>query len=134
MTRALMEGVLFSLRDSLEIMRGLGVPVEQVRATGGGARSVLWRGLQADVYNLPIHRATTDEGPSYGAALLGGVAAGVYGDVKEASSRVKMRDEITEPNPERAKVYEAYYEVYSSLYPAQREAMHRLSALAAGRG
>ncbi|MDQ3567793.1 MAG: xylulokinase [Actinomycetota bacterium] len=134
MTRALMEGVVFSLRDSLEIMHSLGVPVEQVRVTGGGARSVLWRCLQADVYGLPIHRATTDEGPSYGAALLGGVAAGVYGSVKEASSRVKMRDEITEPDPERAKVYEAYCEVYRSLYPAQREAMHRLSALAAGRG
>ena len=133
MTRALMEGVVFSLRDSLEIMRGLGVPVEQVRATGGGARSPLWRGLQADVYDLSIHRTTTDEGPSYGAALLGGVAAGVYADVKEASSRVKMRDEVTDPDPERVKTYEAYYEVYSSLYPAQRDAMHRLSALATKR-
>jgi len=114
-------------------MRGLGVPVEQVRATGGGARSPLWRGLQADVYDLSIHRTTTDEGPSYGAALLGGVAAGVYADVKEASSRVKMRDEVTDPDPERVKTYEAYYEVYSSLYPAQRDAMHRLSALATKR-
>ena len=93
----------------------------------------MWRGLQADVYGLPIHRTTTDEGPSYGAALLGGVAAGVYGDMKEASSRVKMRDEVTEPDPERAKVYGEYYAVYRSLYPAQRDAMHRLSALAAGR-
>ena len=86
MTRAVMEGVIFSLRDSLEIMRELDVPIEQVRATGGGARSTLWRQLQADIYGLPIHRTTADEGPAHGAALLSGVAAEVYRDVNEACS------------------------------------------------
>lgn len=126
MTRAVMEGVVFSLRDSLEIMRSLGVPIEQVRATGGGARSALWRRLQADIYGLPVHRTTSEEGPAYGAALLAGVAAGVYGDVAEATSVIKLREEVTEPDPERAKVYEELYGIYRSLYPAQREMMWRL--------
>jgi xylulokinase len=130
MTRAVMEGVVFSLRDSLEIMRGLGVSVEGVRATGGGARSQLWRELQADIYGVPIHRTTADEGPAYGAALLSGVAAGMYGDVEEACSTVRLRDEVTEPDPERTRVYEEHYAVYRSLYPVTSEAMHRLADLA----
>ncbi|MBA2714624.1 MAG: xylulokinase, partial [Rubrobacteraceae bacterium] len=132
MTRAVMEGVIFSLRDSLEIMRTLGVPIEDVRATGGGARSGLWRQLQADIYATPIRRTVADEGPAYGAALLAGVASGVYSDVDEASSVVELREEITEPDQERAKIYEDYYEVYRSLYPATNSAMSSLTDLATG--
>ncbi|ABG05940.1 carbohydrate kinase, FGGY [Rubrobacter xylanophilus DSM 9941] len=132
MSRAVMEGVVFSLRESLEILRSLGVPVEEVRATGGGARSPLWRQLQADIYNTPIRRTTADEGPAYGAALLGGVAAGAYRDVQEAvASCVRLREELTEPDERRSKAYEEHYAVYRSLYAANREAMHRLSELAA---
>jgi xylulokinase len=130
MTRAVMEGVVYSLRDSLEIMRELDVPVDQVRATGGGAKSPLWRQLQADVYGVLIHRTTADEGPAHGAALLGGVAAGVYRDVGEACAVVRLREEVTEP--ERTRIYEEYYEVYRSLYPATRSGMSRLTELAAG--
>jgi xylulokinase len=132
MTRAVMEGVVFSLRDSLEIMRELDVPIEQVRATGGGARSALWRQLQADVYGAPIHRTTADEGPAHGAALLSGVAAGVYRDVDEACSTVRMREEVTEPDRERTSIYEEHYQLYRSLYPATESAMHRLTDLATG--
>ena len=130
MTRAVMEGVVFSLRDSLEIMRGLGVPVEDVRATGGGARSALWRQLQADIYGTPIRRTAADEGPAYGAALLAGVASGVYAGVDEATSVIELREETTEPDPKRVRVYEEHYEVYRSLYPATRSAMGRLTDLA----
>jgi xylulokinase len=132
MTRAVMEGVIFSLRDSLEIMRELGVPIADVRATGGGARSALWRRLQADIYNTPVRRTVADEGPAYGAALLAGVASGTYADVDEASSVVELREEITEPDGERSKTYEEHYEVYRSLYPATRSEMSRLTDLAAG--
>jgi xylulokinase len=132
MTRAVMEGVIFSLRDSLEIMRELEVPVEDVRATGGGARSALWRQLQADIYGTPIRRTVADEGPAYGAALLAGVASGTYADVDEATSVVKLREEITEPDRERAKIYEEHYAVYRSLYPATSSVMSRLTDLAAG--
>jgi len=132
MTRAVMEGVIFSLRDSLEIMRDLGVPTDDVRATGGGARSDLWRQLQADIYGTPIRRTVADEGPAYGAALLAGVASGTYADVEEATSVVELRQEVTNPEPERSKIYEEYYETYRSLYPATCSAMSRLTGLAAG--
>jgi xylulokinase len=132
MTRAVMEGVIFSLRDSLDIMRDLGVPVDDVRATGGGARSELWRQLQADIYATPIRRTVADEGPAFGAALLAGVASGSYADVDEATSVIELREEITEPDTERAKIYEEHYEVYRSLYAATSFAMSRLTDLAAG--
>jgi sugar (pentulose or hexulose) kinase len=76
LTRAIMEGVVLSMRDGLEVMRALGTAVDEVRATGGGARSPLWLQLQADVYGCPIRRTGVDEGPAYGAALLAGVASG----------------------------------------------------------
>ncbi len=123
MTRAVMEGVVLSLKDSLGIMRELGVPVGEVRATGGGARSALWRQLQADIYGLPVRRTVSDEGPAYGAAPLAGVAAGVYATVAGATSVVELREEVTEPDPERTKAYEQYHRIYRSLYPSQREAM-----------
>ena len=127
-----MEGVILSLRDSLEIMRELDVPIEDVRATGGGARSELWRQLQADIYATPIRRTVADEGPAYGAALLAGVASGTYADVNEATSVVELRGEITEPDGQSSKTYEEYYEVYHSLYPATKSAMSQLADLAAG--
>ena len=132
MTRALMEGVVFSLRDSLEIMRGLGVGAQEVRATGGGARDPLWRQMQADVYGATVVRTRADEGPAYGAALLGGVAAGLYSTVEEACEHVSLRDERTEPNYAAAAVYNEYYEAYRSLYPATADTMHRLAELSAG--
>jgi xylulokinase len=128
MTRAVMEGVAFSLRDGLDAMRELGVEPEEIRAVGGGARSDLWRQIQADVYGRPVLRTAVDEGPAYGAALLGGVAAGVWSDVDEAVGLVELRDEATEPDPEAVRRYEERYGVYRSLYPALREAMHTLAA------
>jgi xylulokinase len=121
---------VFSLRDGLEIMRGLDVADDDVRVVGGGARSPVWRQLQADVYGRPIRRTHVDEGPAYGAALLGGVAAGVYADAEEAMARVRVRDEVTEPDAGRAARYDELYGVYASLYPAARDAMHRLAAFA----
>ena len=127
LTRAVMEGVAFSMRDGLEIMRGLGTPDDDVRAVGGGARSPLWMQLQADVYGRPVRRTVIDEGPAYGAALLGGVAAGAFADVGEASTRVRLRDEVVEPDSERARRYDELHAVYTSLYPALSDAMHTLA-------
>lgn len=131
MTRALMEGVLFSLRDGIEIMRGLGVRPTEIRAIGGGATSPLWLQLQADVYGAPVHRLAIEEGAAYGAALLGHVAAGTFADVDEATSVVHSLDEATEPDPKHTAVYEETYGVYRSLYATLRDDMHRLSELAA---
>ena len=130
LTRAVMEGVAFSLRDSLEVMRELGTKPSEIRATGGGARSDLWRQLLADILGLPIVRTTTDEGPAYGAALLAGVASGQFKDVAEATAMVRVRAKVDEPNAQRRRIYDEHYAVYRSLYPATAEAMHRLSDLA----
>ncbi len=127
MTRAVMEGVAFALRDGLEVMRALGVRDEHLRAVGGGARSELWRSLQADVLGRPLRRTLVDEGPAYGASLLAGVAAGVFAGPEEAVALVRLREEVTEPDPARARRYDELYEVYASLYPATRAAMARLA-------
>src|SRR4029077_1621949 len=118
LTRAVMEGVAFSLRDSLEIMVGLGTAPAEIRATGGGARSQFWRQLLADVFDRPIVRTTVDEGPAYGAALLAGVAAGVFEDVDEACSRVSLRPGTCEPDMAQVRAYDDYYAIYRELYPA----------------
>jgi xylulokinase len=126
LTRAVMEGVVLTMRAGLEVMRALGTRVEEVRATGGGARSPLWLQLQADIYGLPIRRTVVDEGPAYGSALLAGVAAGVFDDIEAASAGVRLRESIVEPDPERARRYDELYEISVSLYPALRDAMHAL--------
>ena len=127
LTRAVMEGVVLAMRQGLEVMRTLGTADHEIRATGGGARSPLWLRLLADVHGRPIRRTEVDEGPAYGAALLAGVASGVFADVDEASALVRLRGSITEPEPESAKRYDELYEVFVSLYPALREAMHSLA-------
>lgn len=130
MTRAVMEGVIFSLEQSLRIMRALGVETTEIRAIGGGGRSALWRKMQADIYGLPVYRMAVEEGPAYGAALLAGVAAGVYGDVGEASSRAAVGGEATAPDPESQKHYAEYFALYETLYPRTKDASHRLGKLA----
>jgi xylulokinase len=129
LTRALMEGVLFSLRDGLEIMRGLGVRPAQIRAIGGGASSPLWLQLQADVYEATVRRLEIEEGAAYGAALLGHVAAGTYADVDEAASVVRTLDEVTEPDQRSSDSYREQYAVYRELYGTLRDDMHRLAGL-----
>jgi xylulokinase len=130
MTRALMEGVLFSLRDGLEIMRGLDVRATEIRAIGGGALSDLWLQLQADVYGARVHRLAIEEGAAYGAALLGHVAAGTFADVEEGTSVVRTMEQVTEPDPNRAAAYAETYEVFRSMYATLREDMHRLAEIA----
>jgi xylulokinase len=130
MTRAVMEGVAFSMRDGLEVMRGLGTPDEDMRAVGGGARSPLWLALQADVYGRSVRRTEVDEGPAYGAALLAGVASGALADVEEARAQVRLRAEMTEPDPARVARYDELYAVYRSLYGSLRNQKHELDRVA----
>ena len=130
LTRAVMEGVAFSLRDSLEIMEGLGTSPDEIRATGGGARSAFWRQLLANVLRRPIVRTVADEGPAYGAALLAGVTAGLFQNVDEACAGIKLRPDVCEPEPSRIGQYNYYYASYRELYPATATTMHALSDLA----
>ena len=129
LTRAILEGVSFGLRDSLELMRELGVPLTQVRASGGGARSALWRQILADVFDAEIATVNVTEGAAYGAALLAGVGAGIHRDVESACEVVKI-SASTQAGAAKA-VYADYYPRYRALYPAlapQFETMAQLVA------
>jgi xylulokinase len=118
LVRSILEGVAYGLRDSLELLRGLGCVVEVGRVSGGGARSVLWVKILASVLGVPIQRTAVEEGAAYGAALLAGVASGVFGDVREAvDACVRVRDE-TAPDPDWEHRYAEGYERFRSLYPA----------------
>lgn len=130
LTRAVMEGVTYSLADCLRLMIGLGVKVNDVRAVGGGARSDLWRQIQADVFGISVRRTAVDEGPAYGAALLAGVMAGLFKSVSEASSVVRLRPDVAEPNAESVRLYSRYLMIYRDLYQANAPAMAQLSDLA----
>jgi xylulokinase len=118
--RAVLEGVAYGLRDSLELLRELGCAVEVGRVSGGGARSPLWLKIVSSVLGLPLQRTAVDEGAAYGAALLAGVANGVFADIGEAvNDCVRVREEI-EPDPEWQRVYDEGYERFRALYPALR--------------
>jgi len=127
LVRSLLEGVSFGLRDCLELVTRLGVPIEQVRASGGGARSPLWRQIQADVFGTELVLVNVTEGAAYGAALLAGVGAGVYASVEQAVAQTVSITDLTTPVAENVQVYNKLYPVYRSLYPALKPAFHALA-------
>ncbi len=136
MTRAVLEGVAYGLRDSLELMRALGLNVSQVRASGGGARSALWRQILADVFNSEIALVNwkpeggVAEGAAYGAALLAGVGAGVYHSVADACAQtIRVTDSVRQSGAVR--VYDDYYQVYRALYPALQTQFKAVGAITA---
>jgi len=130
MTRAVMEGVSFGLRDSLELVRSAGLGnIDQVRASGGGTRSALWRQILADVMGVELVTVNTTEGAAYGAALLAGVGAGTWGSVAEACEcGVRVIDRI-QPVAGNVQVYQQAYEQYRLLYPALKPSFEALSRL-----
>jgi xylulokinase len=129
MIRSLLEGVTFGMRDALEIIRGMGIGVAQVRATGGGARSAFWRQLQADVYNAPLVLTNAAEGPAYGAALLAGVGTGAWASVEQAcASSIRAVTKVS-PNKRSAAVYDRHYAVYDQLYGDLRDRFVDMAAL-----
>ncbi len=127
--RSILEGVAFSLRDSLEIFRELDIPVEQIRLSGGGSRSFLWRQIQADIYGKEVVTLRTSEGSALGAALLAGVGAGIYASVEESAREAIQVKEQMAPRPDHAAAYDQYYQVYRRLYPAVQELSHALARL-----
>jgi len=118
LVRSVLEGVAYGLRDSLELLKALGVEPAAGRASGGGTRSQLWLKIAASVLGIPIERTAVEEGAAYGAALLGGVASGVFASAQEAvDACVTVRDAV-EPDPQWQRVYDEGYERFRSLYPA----------------
>ncbi|MBV9468533.1 MAG: xylulokinase, partial [Abitibacteriaceae bacterium] len=130
LARAVLEGVSFGLRDSLEILKSMNVSIGNVRASGGGARSDLWRQIQADVFNFPLSTINVDEGPALGVALLAGVGAGIYSTVEEACSAIIKVMSSTAVSKDAA-IYEKYYSVYRALYPVLREQFATIGELEA---
>jgi len=120
LTRAVLEGVNYGLRDSLELMRGLGLRPAQVRASGGGLRSGLWRQMLADAFGVEIATVTSAEGAAYGAALLAGVGAGVWPSVEAAGDAAVRVTGVTSPGPDAA-TYDKLYSNYRALYPALKD-------------
>ena len=129
MLRAVMEGVVYSQRDSLEVLRGLGVRLDTMLACGGGGKSPLWRQMLADVYNCPVSTVQAKEGPALGVAILAGVGAGVFSSVEEGCDRLVHIGRTQPPVPEHVAQYEGCYRMYTRLYPALRESYKALAAL-----
>jgi xylulokinase len=127
-SRAVLEGVAFGLRDSFELMKSAGLAeITQVRVSGGGAKSLLWRQILADVLNAELVTVNTTEGAAYGAALLAGVGVGAWPDVDLACQASITVTGSTRPQPDSAAKYEQVYAEYRQLYPALREISHNLS-------
>jgi xylulokinase len=122
LVRAVLEGVGYGLRDSLELLRSLGARPAAGRVSGGGARSRLWLQVVASILGIPLELTAVEEGSAYGAALLAGVASGVFADVHEAVEACVRVRETVEPVPAWQEAYEAGYPRYRSLYPALRSA------------
>jgi len=118
MVRAILEGVAFSLKDTFTIFEDIGVPVSQIRLGGGGARSALWRQIQADVYSQTVEILAAEEGAAYGAAILAGVGAGGWKSVDQASDAIVRVVARIAPKPEDRVTVQNSYKIYRRIYPA----------------
>lgn len=120
MTQAVLEGVAFALRDSLEVAKSLGIKIERTKICGGGAKSPLWKQIIANVMNIKVDVLEVEEGPSLGGAMLAAVGCGVYPDVETAGKKLAKVVDTVEPTPELAAKYEERYQKFKELYPAMK--------------
>jgi xylulokinase len=127
LTRAVLEGVSFGLKDSLSLMQALGVQPKKVILSGGGARSSLWKQMLADVFETRCSLVNATEGAAYGAALLGAVGCGVHSSVEEASKVWIRETEQVDIGPDCAP-YQKNYQIYQDLYPALKSSFRNLSS------
>jgi xylulokinase len=129
MVRAIMEGVSYAMRDSLSIIQELGVPVRQIRASGGGSKSPLWRQIQADVFGQSVATINAEEGPAYGVALLAAVGAGAFQDVEEACRATIRVVKQTPPKAQAKKYHDEAFPIYQALYRSLRGDFKRIAAV-----
>ncbi len=127
--RSVMEGVTFAMNDALTILRDHGVKPRQIRLSGGGARSALWRQMQADIYGSTCVTVRTEEGPAYGAAILAAVGVGGYASVRQACKAVVKTMRTIKPDPAARRAYARYYRQYRRLYPALKDEFFRIAKL-----
>lgn len=129
MLRAVMEGVGYSLKDCMDIIRDMNIEVSEVRASGGGGKSPLWRQIQADMFKTKVVTSNSSEGPALGVAILAGVGAGVYSSVPEACEAVIKVSNQLEPDLQNTRIYEKYHEVYKEVYSALKLQFTRLNEI-----
>ena len=127
LTRAVLEGVAFAVRDSVEIARSLGVSVSSSTVCGGGARSATWLQMLADILGIELVLPATEQGPGYGGAMLAAVAAGVYESVASCSEAIVAERERIVPNRDLAVAYDDRYRVWRGMYPALRESFSEIA-------
>jgi len=128
LARASLEGIAFEMKANIDaIEKHTGVPVEDIRAIGGGSRSDLWLQIKADVCNRPLNALATSEGTALGAAMLAGMAVGIYRDASEAARRIELRASFRPQESAHALYQTLYEEVFQSLYPATAPLSHRIS-------
>jgi len=125
--RSIMEGVTYSMRDSLEIIRSMNVPVKQVRVSGGGSKSKLWRQLQADVFGTKAVTINAEQGPAYGVALLAAVGAGAYKNIQQACSATIRETSATAVNRKTKRIYDTRFPVYQNLYQSLKKDFKTIS-------
>ncbi len=129
LTRSVMEGITMALRDSLEIIDSLGVPIKQIRASGGGSKNPLWRQMQADVFGKKITTLEVEQGPAFGVALLAAVGDGAYKNIESAcKATIKVADE-TKPDRAAVKNYNRLFPIYRDLYGNMKESMNQLAKI-----
>ncbi|MGI5905603.1 MAG: xylulokinase [Candidatus Pararuminococcus gallinarum] len=127
--RAILEGVSYSLRDCIEIIREMGTEINDMMACGGGGTSPLWRSMLADLFNCNVSTVNSKEGPALGVAILAGVGAGIYPSVEEGCRRVIKKNKTQAPNPDNIDKYEAFYRLYVKLYPSLKDNFKELATL-----
>ena len=118
MTLAVLEGVAFALRDSIELAKASGCKIEATKVCGGGAKSEVWRKILANVFGIPVVRPLIEEGPAYGGAILAMVADGIYSNVEIATDKLVKEKDITYPVDEIVQKYEKKYQAFKKMYPA----------------
>ena len=121
MTQAVLEGVAFALRDSVEVARSLGIEIGSSRICGGGAKSALWKKIMANVLNIELQCLESEQGPGMGGAMLAMVACGEYASVREACQAIVHVASTIRPEPELAAKYEKRYQQFRKIYPACKE-------------
>ncbi len=126
MTQAVLEGVAFALRDSLEVAKSLGIDLKRTKICGGGAKSPLWKKMIANILNLKVDVIESEEGPAMGGAMLAAVACGEYGSVEEIAAKVVKIVDTVDPDPELVAKYEARYAQFREIYPACKPLFEKL--------
>lgn len=127
--RSVIEGATFAMRDSLELIREVGTPIEQIRLSGGGARNALWKQIQADIYGVDVTTLNSTEGPAFGVALLALVGTGAYSSVPEACDNTIRVVDVTKLDPDTVAAYNRAYPLYRQLYRDLQASFRAISAL-----